>query len=82
MEKFCKKCVHCRSDVVHHKCVNPEVAGSNAVTGKVNIAFCQDMRAVGYPCGIEGKFWERKRSVFERLRDKRQALAKSLDERY
>ncbi len=74
--------MHYRNTSHYPKCVNPAVVGHDSVTGKVNLEYCKDMRLLDSKCGTEGQHWERKRSVFERLRDKRQALVKSLDERY
>lgn len=67
--KICRECRYCVSGILDSDCtVFPRRQWQNIVTGEIQESvypYCWDMR--DGPCGKEGKLWEKKLSVFEKV---------------
>lgn len=69
--KLCKDCVWYKKDWgarlsgygdTFDLCINPILTGANPVTGKTKGGFCDTMRKF-HGCGMDGKFFEPKRTA-------------------
>ena len=75
-EKLCINCKHYYNPYTTHRCRRPKEQNTSFITGKVEIRpdylLCEierkNLKEVDR-CGEEGKYYEPKKSFWERLRD-------------